>query len=52
MNRVHRKGAIGALMDEYERAASDLRRVVEMFDEEAFSGPLRETTALARVSLL
>jgi uncharacterized damage-inducible protein DinB len=37
MNRVYRKGAIGALMDEYERAASELRRVVETFDESSFN---------------
>ena len=33
----YRKGAIGALMDEYERAASELRRVVEALPEEEFT---------------
>ena len=37
MNQVYRKGAIGALMDEYERAASELRRLVEHLHEEEFT---------------
>ncbi|HEV2706788.1 MAG TPA: DinB family protein [Pyrinomonadaceae bacterium] len=36
MKQSYREGPIGALMDEYERAASELRRVVERIpDEEA-----------------
>ena len=45
MNRVYRQGAVGALMDEYERAASDLRRLVQMFDEEAFNRILDSQTS-------
>jgi uncharacterized damage-inducible protein DinB len=45
MNRVYRKGAVGALMDEYERAASDLRRLVQTFDEEAFNRILDPETS-------
>ncbi len=37
MNQVYRKGAIGALMDEYERAALELRRLVEALHEEEFT---------------
>jgi uncharacterized damage-inducible protein DinB len=37
MHQAHRKGAIGALMDEYERAAAELKRLVENIDEEDFS---------------
>lgn len=33
MRKSYREGAIGALMDEYERAAWDLRRLVEQIDE-------------------
>jgi hypothetical protein len=29
MKKAYRKGALGAMMDEYERAASELRRLVE-----------------------
>ena len=45
MNRVYRKGAVGAMMDEYERAASDLRRLVQTFDEEAFNRILDSQTS-------
>ena len=37
MNHTYRKGALGALMDEYERAASELRRVVAPLSEEEFT---------------
>ncbi|HEU4593689.1 MAG TPA: DinB family protein [Pyrinomonadaceae bacterium] len=36
MSRTYRSGAIGALMDEYERAAAELRRVVEQISDEEF----------------
>ena len=44
MNQVYRRGAVGALMDEYERAALELRRLVETFDEEAFNRILDSRT--------
>ena len=34
MRKSYRKGPIGALMDEYERAAAELRRLVEQIPEE------------------
>jgi uncharacterized damage-inducible protein DinB len=36
MSKTYRSGAIGALMDEYERAASELRRLVERIPDEEF----------------
>src|SRR5918992_6414672 len=36
MRKTYRSGAIGALMDEYERAASDLRRLIEQIPEDDF----------------
>ncbi len=36
IKKSYRKGALGALMDEYERAASELRRVVEQIPEDDF----------------
>ena len=33
MTKVYRKGAIGAMMDEYERAALELRNLVEKISE-------------------
>ena len=36
MKKAYRKGAIGALMDEYERAASELRRLVEQIPDDEF----------------
>jgi uncharacterized damage-inducible protein DinB len=45
MNQIYRRGAIGALMDEYERAAGELRRLVETFDEEAFGRILDSRTS-------
>ena len=36
MRRNHRKGPLGALMDEYERAAIDLKRLVEQISEDDF----------------
>ena len=34
MRKSYRKGPIGALMDEYERAAAELRRLVEQIPED------------------
>lgn len=36
MRDTYRSGAIGALMDEYERAASELRRLVERIPDDEF----------------
>jgi uncharacterized damage-inducible protein DinB len=36
MRKFYRKGAIGALMDEYERAAAELARLVEQIPDEDF----------------
>jgi uncharacterized damage-inducible protein DinB len=36
MRKTYRSGAIGALMDEYERAASELRPLVEQIPEDDF----------------
>ncbi len=36
MKKVYRKGAIGALMDEYERAYFELRNLIESIDEENY----------------
>ena len=36
MKKTYRSGAIGALMDEYERAASELRRLIERIPEDDF----------------
>jgi uncharacterized damage-inducible protein DinB len=36
MTRVYRKGGVGAMMDEYERAAMELGRVIEGIDDDAF----------------
>jgi uncharacterized damage-inducible protein DinB len=36
MRKSYRSGAIGALMDEYERAALELRRLVEQIPEDDF----------------
>jgi uncharacterized damage-inducible protein DinB len=37
MSKTYRNGAIGALMDEYERAASDLKRLVEQIPDEEYT---------------
>jgi uncharacterized damage-inducible protein DinB len=37
MRETYRSGAIGALMDEYERAASELGRLVEQINEDDFA---------------
>jgi uncharacterized damage-inducible protein DinB len=37
MQKTYRNGAIGALMDEYERAAADLIRVVQPLSSETYS---------------
>ncbi len=36
MSKTYRSGAIGALMDEYERAAAELCRLVEQIPDEEF----------------
>jgi uncharacterized damage-inducible protein DinB len=36
MTKVYRKGAVGALMDEYERASLELRNLVKNIDEETY----------------
>lgn len=36
MKKSYRKGALGAMMDEYERAASELRRLVEQIPDDDF----------------
>jgi uncharacterized damage-inducible protein DinB len=36
MRNTYRSGALGALMDEYERAASELRRLIEQIPEDDF----------------
>ena len=36
MKKTYRSGAIGALMDEYERAASELGRLIERIPEDDF----------------
>lgn len=41
----YRPGAVGALMDEYERAAAELRRVVERAAEEDFARVVDPDTA-------
>ena len=37
MRKTYRSGAIGALMDEYERAASDLKGLVEQIPDDEFT---------------
>jgi uncharacterized damage-inducible protein DinB len=37
MRKSYRRGAIGALMDEYERAASELTRLVEQIPDDDFA---------------
>lgn len=37
MRETYRSGAVGALMDEYERAASDLVRLVEQIPDDDFT---------------
>lgn len=36
MKKIYRNGAIGALMDEYERAAAELRRLIEQISDDDF----------------
>lgn len=36
MQKIYRSGAIGALLDEYERAASELGRLIERIPEDDF----------------
>jgi uncharacterized damage-inducible protein DinB len=36
MRKAYRSGAIGALMDEYERAAAELKRLIEQIPEDDF----------------
>jgi uncharacterized damage-inducible protein DinB len=44
IKKTYRTGAIGALMDEYERAASDLRRLIERIPEDDFVRVVDEQT--------
>lgn len=44
MTKVYRKGAIGALMDEYERAALELRNLVEKVSEDTYVKIFDSTT--------
>ena len=37
MRETYRSGAVGALMDEYERAASELARLVERIPDDDFT---------------
>jgi hypothetical protein len=34
--KTYRKGAVGAMMDEYERAAGELSRILEGLSDEAY----------------
>ena len=43
-SKFYRKGAVGALMDEYERAASELRRLVEQIPEADFARVVDQQT--------
>lgn len=36
MKKVYRKGALGALMDEYERAVSEIQNLVEQINDDDF----------------
>ena len=38
MNKTFRKGAVGAMMDEYERAAAEFRSVIAGLTEEHYTG--------------
>jgi hypothetical protein len=44
MNKVFRPGNIGALMDEYERASNDLRKLILSFTQEEFVEILDDKT--------
>ena len=44
MKQLYRKGALGALMEEYERAASELQRVLEEISEAEFVRIVDEQT--------
>ena len=37
MNKTYRKGAVGALMDEYERAAAEFRRLIGSLTDEQYT---------------
>jgi len=37
MNKTYRNGAVGAMMDEYERAAAEFRTIIEGLTEEQYS---------------
>jgi uncharacterized damage-inducible protein DinB len=45
MNKPYRKGAVGALMDEYERAAAEFRRVIERLTDEQYTQIVDPDTA-------
>jgi len=38
MNKTYRKGAVGAMMDEYERAAAEFRALIAGLTEEQYTG--------------
>ena len=37
MQKIYRKGAVGALLDEYERAIADLKNVIENIPDDALT---------------
>ena len=37
MKKTYRKGGVGAMMDEYERAAAELKNVLSSVSEEQFN---------------
>lgn len=37
MNKIYRKGGVGAMMDEYERAGAEFRALIERSTEEQYS---------------
>lgn len=42
--KIYRKGAIGALMDEYERAAAEIKSIIERTSEEIYEKVFDEKT--------
>ncbi|MEO6695775.1 MAG: DinB family protein [Ignavibacteria bacterium] len=44
MTRSYRKGSVGALMDEYERAATELKSVLKLIDQESYAAILDKET--------
>ncbi|MFN0279677.1 MAG: DinB family protein [Pyrinomonadaceae bacterium] len=45
MNKTYRKGAVGAMMDEYERAAAEFRALIGGLSEEQYSRVVDAETA-------